>query len=232
MLEVTGLQAGYQADLQILRGVDLRARTGQITAVLGANGTGKSTLLKTVAGFLKPVAGTIRLGSTDLTGTPAHEMVRNGLVYVPQEAGVFIDMSVEENLILGAWPYRHDRARIRERLERNFGRFPVLREKRWQRAGELSGGQRRMVELGRALMTDPRLLLIDEPTAGLSHRMSYEVYEILAALRAEGRTLLLVDQQIRDAIKLADYVYVLDAGRNRREGPAADFSDVEKSFWW
>lgn len=232
MLRIDALEAGYSGDLRILRGVNLRCRAQQITAVLGANGVGKSTLLKTIAGFLKPIAGSVTLAERDITGLPAHEMIDHGVVYIPQDAGIFAAMSVAENIELGGWSFRRDRARVRRKLKENYARFPVLAEKRRQRAAELSGGQRRMVEIARALMAEPRVLLIDEPTAGLSHRLSAEVYVMLAALRAEGRTIVLVDQQIRDAVALADYVYVLDVGLNRREGPAHDFTNVEASFWW
>jgi|SRR5579872_1081223 len=232
MLRIENLEVGYQRDLQILRGVTLEANTGWITAILGANGVGKSTLLKTVAGFLKPAAGSILLDGKELAALEPHELIAEGVAYLPQDSGVVLDMSVEENLLLGAWTFRRDRARIQAKLADSFKRFPDLAPKRRQHAGALSGGQRRMVEFARALMSDPQVLLIDEPTAGLSLRVSAEVYEMLRGLRAEGRTILLVDQQIKDAVKLSDYVYVLDVGKNRREGSASEFTDLKASFWW
>ncbi len=139
---------------------------------------------------------------------------------------------MEENLELGAWTFRADKARIRRKIEENFERFPVLKERRKSRAGSLSGGQQRMVELGRTLMTEPKVILVDEPTAGLAKMLTDEVYRMLAALRDnEGITIILVDQEIRQALKIADYVYVLELGRNKFEGPAEEFTDLEKAFW-
>ena len=141
-------------------------------------------------------------------------------------------MSVEENLMVGAWTFRRDKKRIRRKLEENYERFPILREKRKQMTGELSGGQQRMVEIGRTLMTDPKVILVDEPTAGLAKLLSEEVYQMLVDLRDDdGLTILLVDQEIREALKIADYVYVLELGRNKFEGPAEEFQDLEKAFW-
>lgn len=230
-LEVRDLHVGYYRDLHILRGVRLDAADGAVTAILGANGTGKSTLLKSVFGLLRPERGTIRFDGRDLIGVPAHRMVEMGVSYIPQDPGVFATMTVEENLVMGAWPFRRDGARIRRKLQENYERFPILREKRRQNAGELSGGQKRMVEVGRALMTDPKLLLVDEPSAGLAKLLTEEMYRMLAALRDEGIALLLVDQDIRQALGIADHVYVLDLGRNRFDAPASEITDVEKVFW-
>jgi branched-chain amino acid transport system ATP-binding protein len=231
MLEVRDLHVGYHSDLHILRGVTLSARTGTITAVLGANGTGKSTLLKAISGFLQPAQGTIRIGERSLLGVPPHAMVHLGVAYIPQQPGIFPYMSVEENLLIGAWSFRRDRALVDRRLAENYERFPVLRETRRRSAGQLSGGQQRMVEIGRTLMADPKLLLVDEPTAGLAKLVRREVYATLSQLRAEGCTILLVDQEIREAVKVADHVYVLDLGRNRMDGPAAEYADARKILW-
>ncbi|MEJ2289738.1 MAG: ABC transporter ATP-binding protein [Deinococcales bacterium] len=230
-LEIRDLYVGYYHDLHILRGVHLDAREGAVTAILGANGTGKSTLLKSVFGLLRPERGSIRFGGRDLVGVAPHHMVHEGISYIPQDPGVFGHMTVEENLVMGAWPYRRDARRIRRKLRENYERFPVLAEKRRQNAGELSGGQKRMVEVGRALMTDPKLLLVDEPSAGLAKLLTEEMYRMLAGLRDEGIALLLVDQDIRQALGIADHVYVLDLGRNRFDAPAAEITDVEKVFW-
>ena len=231
MLEITGLYVGYHADLHILRGVSLAAQPSAITAVLGANGTGKSTLLKAVGGFLRPARGEIRLGGRSLVGPPPHAMVGLGVAYIPQQPGIFPHMTVEENLLIGAWTFRRDRSRIRAKLGENYERFPILRAMRRAPAGQLSGGQQRMVEIGRTLMADPKLLLVDEPTAGLAKLVRREVYATLTQLRAEGRAILLVDQEIRDAVRVADHVYVLDLGRNRMDGPAGDFADVRRVLW-
>ena len=232
MLEVRDLYVGYYKDLPILQGVSITARKGQITTILGANGVGKSTLLKAIYGFLTPSAGKILLDGQDITGMPSHKLIDLGLSYIPQQPGIFRWMTVEENLEMGAWTFRHDRARIRRKLEENYERFPLLKERRKSLAGELSGGMQRMVEVGRALMTDPKLILVDEPTAGLAKLLSQEVYQMLVRLRdEEGITIVLVDQEIRQALKIADYVYVLELGHNRFEGPVEEFTDLRKAFW-
>jgi branched-chain amino acid transport system ATP-binding protein len=231
MLEITDLHVGYHRDLTIVRGVNLTARANQITAILGANGTGKSTLLKAVAGFLRPSRGDITVAGTSVLDVAPHAMIRRGIAYIPQHPGIFAHMTVEENLLMGAWTFRAERATVRARLDDNYGRFPTLAARRRQRAGSLSGGQQRMVEIGRTMMAQPRLLLVDEPTAGLAKLVRREVYQMLTQLRDEGRTILLVDQEIRDALKIADHVYVLDLGRNRLDGPPSDFADVSKTLW-
>ena len=232
MLEINDLYVGYYEDLHILRGLSLTAQTGKLTAILGANGVGKSTLLKAVYGFLKPHSGQVLLNGTEVTGTATHELINLGISYIPQQPGVFKHMSVRENLMMGAWTFQKDRERIERKIDENYQRFPILHEKQHDHAGSLSGGQQRMVEIGRTLMTDPEVILVDEPTAGLAKLLSEEVYEMLVNLRdAEGLTILLVDQEIREALKIADYVYVLELGRNKFEGPPSDFDDLEKAFW-
>lgn len=231
MLQIEDLYVGYYKDLNILQGVSLSAREGQITAVLGPNGVGKSTLLKSIFGFVKPQSGDIRLADRDIMGTPAHKLVDLGISYVPQHQSVFPHMTVEENLELGAWSFRHDRERIQARIEENYERFPILKGRRRSPAGELSGGMQRMVELGRVMMTDPRVILVDEPTAGLALMLARDIYELLVKLKDEGVTILLVDQNIRQAIEIADYVYVLELGRNRLEGPRDEFDDLKKALW-
>lgn len=232
MLEVREMYVGYYKDLHILQGVNLSARAAKITAVLGANGVGKSTLLKAIYGFLPPASGEVTLDGRSLTGIPTHQRIRMGLSYVTQQPSVFPWMTVEENLELGAWTYRSDKARMRRKIEENYVRFPVLKDCRKSRAGTLSGGQQRMVELGRTLMTEPKVILVDEPTAGLAKMLTDEVYRMLAGLRDNDKiTIVLVDQEIRQALKIADYVYVLELGRNKFEGPVEEFTDLEKAFW-
>lgn len=231
VLELRDLSVGYYRDLNILSDLNLIARRGQITTILGANGVGKSTALKAAFGFLRPFQGDVILGGKSILDIPTHRRILEGLAYIPQQPGVFKDMTVEENLELGAWTFRKDRAQIKRKIEANYERFPILREKRKQATGELSGGQQRMVEIGRTLMAEPQMLLVDEPTAGLSKVLAEEVYDMLTALRDEGLTILLVDQEIRHALKIADYVYVLELGRNKYEGPSSDFTDLEKAFW-
>lgn len=232
MLEVGDLYVGYYKDLNILQGVNLTAQAGKITTVLGANGVGKSTLLKAIFGFLKPNRGQILLEGKNTAGIPTHRLIDLGLSYISQQQGIFPWMTVEENIELGGWTFRMDRARLRRKIEENYERFPVLKEKRRRPAGKLSGGQQRMVEIARTLMTDPRIVLVDEPTAGLAKMLSEEVYRMLADLRDHnGITIVLVDQEIRQALKIADYVYVLELGRNKYDGPVEEFTDLEKAFW-
>ena len=232
MLTVNELYVGYYRDLNILQGVAMQAEGGKITTVLGANGVGKSTLLKAIYGFLRPNQGQIRLDDEDIVNVPTHERINMGISYIPQQPGVFRFMSVEENLELGAWTFKNDKGRIKRKLEENYDRFPDLAPRRRSNAGELSGGMQRMVEIGRTLMTDPKLILVDEPTAGLAKLLSEEVYQMLVDLRdRDGLTILLVDQEIRSALKIADYVYVLELGRNKFQGPAEEFTDLEKAFW-
>ncbi len=232
MLAITDLYVGYYRDLNILQGVSLHAEGGKITTILGANGVGKSTMLKAIYGFLRPNEGQIRLNEQDIIDVPTHERINMGISYIPQQPGVFRFMSVEENLELGAWTFKNDKNRIRRKLAENYERFPDLKPRRKSNAGELSGGMQRMVEIGRTLMTDPKLILVDEPTAGLAKLLSEEVYQMLVDLRdRDGLTILLVDQEIRSALKIADYVYVLELGRNKFHGPAEDFTDLEKAFW-
>ena len=232
MLEVKNLYVGYYKDLNIIQDLSIAARPNQITAVLGANGVGKSTALKAIFGFLRPNAGEVLLEGENIIDIPAHKRILKGLAYIPQQPGVFKDMSVQENLELGGWTFRRSKKQVRDKIEQNYERFPALRDKRSQITGELSGGQQRMVEIGRTLMSEPKVLLVDEPTAGLSKMLAEEVYQMLVDLRdKDGLTILIVDQEIRQALKIADYVYVLELGRNKFEGKVSEFEDLEKAFW-
>lgn len=231
MLEVNDLYVGYYKDLNILQGVNLRAKEAQITVVLGANGVGKSTLLKAIYGFVQPSQGEILVDSNDVTKLASHQLVHQGVSYIPQRQSVFPYMTVEENMELGAWSFRNDRAQIQERLAANYERFPILKDRRRSPAGELSGGMQRMVELSRVLMTAPKLILVDEPTAGLAVMLARDIYQLLVGLKEDGITVLLVDQNIRQAVEIADYVYVLELGRNRHEGPREEFTDLKKALW-
>jgi branched-chain amino acid transport system ATP-binding protein len=232
MLEAHDLYVGYYKDLSILRGVSITAARAKITTILGANGIGKSTLLKAIYGFLQPTSGEVVLEGRSLIGVPTYQRIGLGIAYIPQQPGIFRWMTVEENLELGGWTFRHDKVRVKRKLEENFERFPPLKDRRKSHAGVLSGGMQRMVEIGRTLMTDPKVILVDEPTAGLATLLADEVYRMLADLRdKEGMTILLVDQEIRRALKIADYVYVLELGCNKFEGPAKEFTDLKKAFW-
>lgn len=234
VLEVQDLHVGYYEDLNILQGVNIKARQAKITTILGANGVGKSTLLKAIYGFLKPNRGKVFLEGKNVVGTPTYKLIDLGLAYIPQHPGIFRWMTIEENLEMGAYTFRRDKARIKRKIEEVYERFPALKERRKSLAGKLSGGQQRMVEVGRTLMTDPKVMLVDEPTAGLAKLLSEEVYQHLVNLKNSGITIVLVDQEIRHALKIADYVYVLELGRNKYEGPVDQFTspaDIKKAFW-
>jgi branched-chain amino acid transport system ATP-binding protein len=231
MLEVEDLYVGYYKDLNILQGVNMKARKAEITVVLGANGVGKSTLLKAIYGFIHPQKGKIEVDGQDIVNLSSHQLVHRGVSYIPQRQSIFPYMTVEENMELGAWSFRSDKARVQQKLEENFNRFPILKDRKRSPAGELSGGMQRMVELSRVLMPDPKLILVDEPTAGLAVTLARDIYDLLVGLKNEGITILLVDQNIRQAIRIADYVYVLELGRNRHEGPREEFDDLKKALW-
>lgn len=217
------LVAGYLPSIDILRGVSLEAARGQVRCVLGPNGTGKSTLLKVVFGFLPARAGEIRLDGQPARSLAPHEMGRHGVVYLPQRPSIFPHLAVDVNLRLGAWRYRGERGRVEELVSQAYERFPVLRERRAQSAGTLSGGQQRQLEIARSLMHDPVLFLIDEPTAGVEPRIAALIYELIKRLAAQGKAVLLVDQNIKRALEVADYVYVMRTGTVVSEGSRDEF---------
>jgi len=225
LLEVDQVAAGYVEGIDILAGIGLRVEAGSVTGIIGPNGAGKSTLLKTIFGFLHPREGRIVHDGREIQRSAPHEIKRLGVSYVPQGANVFPQLTVQENLLLGAWVERGDRARVGQMLERAYATFPRLREKRRHRATSLSGGEAKMLSLAKELVTDPKLLLVDEPSAGLAPRISTEVYARLVEARAAGVTILLVDQNITKAVEVSDYLYVIEGGQVRRQGPKADFAD-------
>ena len=222
-LHIKGAVAGYTPVQQILKGVDLIAHPQKITVVLGPNGAGKSTLLKLVAGFVRASAGEVLLGSKNINALQVYERLGEGIGLLPQGRSAFPDMTVEENIELGGWSFRSDRNRLREAVEAMFVRYPHLEKLRDRRAGTLSGGQQRAIEIARMLISNPTVLLIDEPSVGLSPIVAAQVYKQLVELRDEGRTILLVDQDVRAAIKIADYVYVLTSGKNDIQGDRTSF---------
>jgi branched-chain amino acid transport system ATP-binding protein len=222
-LEMQAIHASYQRDLFILRGVDLCAAQGKVTIVIGPNGSGKSTMLKSVAGILKPKKGTIHLEGRDITGIELDEIIRHGISYIPQDRAVFPQMSVTENLELGCWIFRKDRNKVRARVDWALERFPALTDKARVLAGTMSGGLQRTLDIAKSLLTNPSLLLVDEPAVGLSPLVAKTIYAELVALKQEGRTILLVDQDVRSAMKIADYVYVLELGRVKVHGPREAF---------
>ncbi|MFI5399583.1 MAG: ABC transporter ATP-binding protein [SAR324 cluster bacterium] len=213
LLAADRLIAGYTPDIDILRDMSCKVWRGRISCVVGPNGTGKSTLLKTLFGFLRPRAGRVTLSGRDVTGTMPYDMLGLGVAYLPQRPSLFPYLTVESNLKLGLWHARPAKALVRGKLEEAYERFPIVREKRRQPAGQLSGGQQRQVEIARSLMTEPPVYLIDEPAAGIDPRTSEDIYALIESLaRAADKAILLVDQDIKSALAIADYVYVVKNG--------------------
>ena len=217
-LAARGLVAGYLPGVSILRGVSVAAERGHIRCILGPNGTGKSTLLKVLYGFLSASEGEITLDGRSIKGVMPHRMGDCGMAYLPQRPSVFPHLTVERNLRLGAWRYRRDRTRVNALVDRALEHFSVLAEKRRQSAGTLSGGQQRQLEIARSLMYDPTVFLIDEPTAGIEPRVATMIYGFIKDLAAKGKAVLLVDQNIKRALEIADYVYVMRTGTVLSEG--------------
>jgi ABC-type branched-subunit amino acid transport system ATPase component len=214
LLEVDALRAGY-GDHEILRGVDLYVEAGEIVAIIGPNGAGKSTLLKTIAGLLPPRGGEVRMDSTLISGSAPDAIIRRGLCYVPQEANVFPGLSVEENLTIGGWA---SPSRQAERARAAVTLFPVLGQRRRQRAGSLSGGERQMLAIAMALMVEPRLLLLDEPSAGLAPALQRMIFDRIRDINARGIAIVLVEQNARESLQLCRRGYVLVMGQTRAEG--------------
>jgi branched-chain amino acid transport system ATP-binding protein len=211
MLEVQGLVVRY-GGITALRGVDLAVREGEIVTLIGANGAGKSTLLSAVMGLVKPAAGRVRFQGRDITGRKAHLLSRQGLIMVPEGRRVFANLSVHENLLLGAYARPMDQELAAD-LEQVYRTFPRLAERRRQAAGTLSGGEQQMLALGRALMGRPRLLMLDEPSLGLAPLLVAEVFEIIRRIHAQGVTVLLIEQNAAAALSIAHRGYVLETGR-------------------
>jgi len=231
VLAATGIEAGYP-NKQILFGVDFTIAQGEIVTLLGANGSGKSTALNTVSGFVRPCAGSIRFGGAEIAGLPPHEIFRRGIIQVSQGRDLFADMSVEENLRLGAWVRRGDEAAM---LEEIYASFPRLAERRRQAVSLMSGGEQQMVALGRALMGRPALLLLDEPSGGLAPAFVEEIAEIMRSLRERGITMMLIEQNIRLALAVADRFLILRDGRvsehhDLRSG-TRDEADIVRSIY-
>ena len=226
ILQVDGMESGYGEAL-ILHGVTVSVKNGTIVTVMGPNGSGKSTFLKTVFGLVRHTAGVTQCRArdghlVDITRSRPYELAAMGVGYVPQLANVFSDMSVQENLQLGALPLKGRPADASARIEAVLEHFPVVRERLNRRAGTLSGGQRQMLAMARALVPDPRLLLLDEPSAGLQPDVVDVVFEKIKEFRANGVSVLIVEQKARQSLAFSDYAYVLDMGRNRHEGPGIE----------
>lgn len=223
VLSARGIVAGYVDEIDILQGVTVDVAKARITSVIGPNGSGKSTLMRVICGFLRPKSGRISWEERDLTGWASHEMAQLGICYLPQERTIYPHLTVEENIRLGCWTFRRDRPRISRGFERVYEQFPLMRERRRTKAGNLSGGMQKILEIARGMMIEPELLICDEPTVGLAPRIAREVYDTIERLKGQGLTILLVDQNVREAIRVGDYVYVLEVGRNKVQGTSADF---------
>ena len=217
LLTATGVVAGYGAADEILKGVDLRVEPGEIVGIIGPNGAGKSTLLKAVAGLLKPKAGAIALNNADITGREPRDISRMGLAYVPQEHNIFPSMSVRENLEMGGYI---DPKGAKARIDGVLGRFPVLANKRRHAARTLSGGERQMLAMAMALMVEPAVLLLDEPSAGLSPVAAEVLFNAIIQINKEGVSIAMVEQNANEALAISHRAYILVDGKNSRTGPA------------
>lgn len=222
LLSIETLVLGYDKT-EAVRGISLDVPQGSVVTLIGANGAGKSTTLRGISGLLKPRSGTIRFDGEDITGLSPHKIAQRGIVQVPEGRQVFAQMSIEENLALGAYLLT-DAAETKRRREDVLTRFPRLAERLSQSAGLLSGGEQQMLAMGRALMANPRLLLLDEPSMGLAPLFVEEIFAIIAALKAEGRTILLVEQNAQSALEIADTAYVLESGSIELSGAAAEIA--------
>ena len=220
MLKVDALKVAY-GRVEALHGVSIEVAQGDIVTIIGSNGAGKSTLLRAICGVLTPSAGTIRFDGDDVTALPSPSMIRRGVAMVPEGRHVFAELTVKENLELGAY-YRRDMANVRSDLERVLALFPILRERLQHPGGSLSGGQQQMLALGRALMSRPRLLLLDEPSLGLAPTIVQQLGRIIRELNQGGTTILLVEQNARMALRLAHHAYVLSTGLVVREGTGGE----------
>ena len=230
LLTVEGLVAGYGAADEILKGVDFTLDAGEIVSVIGPNGAGKSTLLKVIAGILVPHRGSVRLRGEHIGGRAPRAISALGVAFVPQEQNVFPSMTVRENLEMGGFL---DPAGSRVKIDAIFSRFPILAEKRRQAARTLSGGQRQVLAMAMALMVEPAVLLLDEPSAGLAPRAAEQLFETIAAIHQDGVAIAMVEQNALQALRLADRGYILVDGRNSMTGPAADLArnpDVRRAF--
>ena len=221
LLTAQGVVAGYGAADEILRGVDLAVEPGEIVGIIGPNGAGKSTLLKAIAGLLKPRAGTILLDGRDIAGRMPREISRLGLAYVPQEHNVFPTMSVQENLAMGGYV---DPRRAKQRIDEVLARFAVLGSKRRHAARTLSGGERQILAMAMALMVEPNVLLLDEPSAGLSPVAAERLFDAILQINREGVSIAMVEQNANEALAIAHRAYLLVDGRNSRTGPARELA--------
>ena len=230
LLSADAVVAGYVPGLAIVQGVSVTAAAGEIVSIIGPNGAGKSTLLKAIAGLVPREAGRIALGGRDVSALATHELIRAGIAFVPQTGNIFASLTIAENLVLGGHALGKE---LRPRMQAAYARFPILHARRHAQGGALSGGERQMLAIARALMTAPAVLMLDEPTAGLSPKMVQTVFADLRRLAQDGLAVLMVEQNARAALRISDRAYVLAEGRNRMQGRALDLledDDVGAAF--
>jgi branched-chain amino acid transport system ATP-binding protein len=220
MLELRSIDAGY-GSFQALFGVNLEVRSGEAVGVIGPNGAGKTTLMRTISGLIRPTSGSITMEGTDALATPAHRIIGLGIAHVPEHRRLFPRLTVEDNLKMGAY-MPAARARFAERLEFVFELFPRMKERRHQMAGTMSGGEQQMCAIGRALMSNPKLLLLDEPSAGLAPVVVQQVFELVKRIRSSGLTVLIVEQNVQQVLRIVDRAYLLEAGAIRSSGTTAE----------
>ncbi len=231
MLEIKDLEV-YYGMIQAIKGVSFEVNQGEVIALIGANGAGKTTILHTITGLLSPKKGSVLFEGTDITKVPAHKIVSMGMAHVPEGRRVFSELSVLENLKMGAYT-RKNKAEVEETLQGVYKRFPRLEERKNQMAGTLSGGEQQMLAMGRALMSKPKIILMDEPSMGLSPILVNEIFDIIQAVSKSGTTVLLVEQNAKKALSIADRAYVLETGNITLEGNAKDLLEndsVKKAY--
>lgn len=226
MLKIEDLYVSYGM-INAIKGVSFEVNEGEVVSLIGANGAGKTTILHTITGLLKPKSGSVMFEGKELTTTPAHAIVKLGMAHVPEGRRVFADLSVYDNLMLGAYT-RKDKNEIAKTLEMVYERFPRLEERKKQIAGTLSGGEQQMLAMGRALMSKPRIILMDEPSMGLSPLFVNEVFDIIKKISASGTTVLLVEQNAKKALSISDRAYVLETGKIALTGKASDLINDDK----
>ncbi|UYN93557.1 MAG: ABC transporter ATP-binding protein [Enhydrobacter sp.] len=231
MLELRQIDAGY-GSFQALFGIDLEVRAGEAVGVIGPNGAGKTTLMRVVSGLIRPTRGSIAMEGADVVKTPAHRIVNLGIAHVPENRRLFPRLTVEDNLKMGAF-IPEARKKFAQRLDFVFDLFPRLKERRHQMAGTMSGGEQQMCAIGRALMSDPKLLLLDEPSAGLAPVVVQQVFELVKRIRASGLTVLIVEQNVQQVLQVVDRAYLLEAGTIRSSGTSAELlaSDTIKQAY-
>lgn len=231
MLKINDLNVHY-GGIHALRGIDMNVEKGKIISLIGANGAGKSTTLRSIVALEKPTKGTIIFEDKDIAGQKTKDIVGQGIVLVPEGRRVFPNLTVKENLVLGAY-LRNDKDAVAKDMEWVFELFPRLKEREWQKAGTMSGGEQQMLAVGRALMTKPRLLMMDEPSLGLAPLIVKDIFEIIKKINKEGVTILLIEQNAKAALEISDYAYVLEVGKITLEGKGKDLldnEDVKKAY--